>query len=229
MKPRSFILGFTTSIALFGAASVAAQQPPGGAPQQTREQISQQEARQSEARAQQLAIQQAQAQQGQQPAFYVAPGFPPPEPLPTVALTQVLERVARNSNKQFVVAPNVPQQVFLGGVRLEDVNYPILLAILRNHGCAVATIDGRVNIVRDAEIRSLPVPVVNADDAKIADDEWVQRVIVTNGEAPMLVPVLRPLMPQAAHFAAFMPNKLIIVDRYANVKRISALVKTLDR
>ncbi|HEX5050021.1 MAG TPA: hypothetical protein VFX89_23105 [Gammaproteobacteria bacterium] len=230
MKPRSLILGLTASIALLAAASVAAQQPP-------QQLTPQQEAQRAEIRAQQQELQRAQAialaqaQQGPQPPpFYVAPGFPSPEPLPTVPLAQLLERVARSSNKQFIVDPRVPQQVFLGGVRAEDVNYPILLAVLRNHGVAATTIEGRVNLVPDANVRSLPVPFVNNDDAKIADEEFVQRVITTSTvETPMLVPILRPLLPQSAHLAAMPPNKLVVLDRYSNVKRIGEIVKALDR
>jgi hypothetical protein len=227
MNLRSaFGLALVASFTWLAAASIPAQErPPGGQPRGQAPQA-QQPPQAPQAQPPQPPPGPAQPAS---PAYVPAPGLPPPEPLPTVPLAQLLERVARNSNKQFIVAPNVTQNVFLGGVRLEDVNYPILLAILRNHGLAATTIDGRVNIVPDALIRSLPVPVVSTDDAKIPDDEWVQRVIVTNGEAPQLVPVLRPLMPQSAHFAAFLPNKLIIVDRYANVKRISELVKALDR
>jgi len=47
--------------------------------------------------------------------------------------------------------------------------------------------------------------------------------------AAQLVPILRPLLPQYAHLAALpYENTLLIVDRYANVKRIEAIVKALD-
>jgi general secretion pathway protein D len=70
-----------------------------------------------------------------------------------------------------------------------------------------------------------------ADDASIAADEWVTRVLTTtNVEAAQLVPILRPLLPQSAHLAAHATtNQLIVVDRYANVRRITEIVRTLDR
>jgi hypothetical protein len=214
MKSRSFFhLGLVASIALLAAAPVTAQQRPGGAPQQ-------------------VPLTQVQVVQ---PAPQPAPAgtfaiLPPPEPLPTVALSDVLERVARNSNKQFLVDLRAPQQIFLGGARIEDVNYPLLLSILRNNGLAAATIEGRVNIVRDNDIRALALPVVNADDPKIPADEWVQRIITTSSvDTAQLVPVLRPMLPQAAHMAASPPHSLIVVDRYANVKRITETVKAIDR
>ena len=224
MKSRtSSSLGLTALLTLVAASALAQQPRPGGAPPQ-----------QTQAQQASQASQSAPAQ-GQPPQVIVqqiapAPNLPPPETLPTVALSQLLERVARTSNKQFIVDPRVPQQIFLGGVRVEDVSYPILLAILAHHGVAAATIEGRVNLVPDFNARALPVPFVNTDDAKIADEEIVQRVITTSTvETPGLVPILRPLLPQSAHLAAMPPNKLIVVDRYANVKRISEIVKALDR
>jgi len=216
MKSRTFSsFGLAALLALIAASAAAQQQRPGGAPPQQPPQ--------------------GFPAQGQPPQIIVQqapplPNLPPPEVLPTVALSQLLERVARSSNKQFIVDPRIPQQIFLGGVRAEDVSYPILLAILRNHGVAAATIEGRVNLVPDSNVRSLPVPSVNSDDAKIPDEEFVQRVITTSTvDTAGLVPILRPLLPQSAHLAAMPPNKLIVLDRYANVKRISEIVKALDR
>jgi len=48
--------------------------------------------------------------------------------------------------------------------------------------------------------------------------------------AAQLVPILRPLLPQAAHLAALPDqNALLIVDRFGNVKRVVALVRELDK
>jgi hypothetical protein len=41
--------------------------------------------------------------------------------------------------------------------------------------------------------------------------------------------ILRPLLPQFAHLAALPPSKLVIVDRYANVQRITAIAESLDQ
>jgi general secretion pathway protein D len=81
------------------------------------------------------------------------------------------------------------------------------------------------------ELRFFPAPIANEDDPKIAADEWRTRVLtLQNVEAANLVPILRPLLPQSAHLAAFPPsNQLLIVDRYANLKRITEIVRTMDR
>jgi len=168
--------------------------------------------------------------------------IPAGPPLPTVSLESLVERVERNSKKSFLIDRRVPQQVYLGTVKPEDVNYPTLLAILRANGMAATTIEGRVNIVPLFEIRTFEVPLVQNDDSSIPADEWVSRIVTTNKrEAASMVPILRPLLPQAAHLSAMCGScepgaqnctscrQLIIVDRYANVKRITAIVKMLDQ
>jgi general secretion pathway protein D len=178
------------------------------------------------------------APQAQGQPLLVVPSIAPPAPaatriepeVPMVELAPLLQRVERASNKRFLVDRRLGPRIFLGGVEADDVDYPALLSILRANGLAAVEIEGRVNIVWDSEVRSLPAPIVQTDDASIAADEWVTRVLTTtNVAAPQLVPILRPLMPQAAHLAAHGDtNQLIVMDRYANVQRITAIVRSLD-
>ena len=71
---------------------------------------------------------------------------------------------------------------------------------------------------------------MRGDDGTIPDDEIVTKIVrVKNIEAQRLVPALRPLMPEWAHLSASGSDNLILVDRYANVRRIEGLIKTLDR
>ena len=153
-------------------------------------------------------------------------------PEPTISLQTLLERVAASSDKEFLVDSRVEQLLYIGGTPIENPTYPILLSILRNNQLVAVQIEDRVNIVPEAFARQLPVRLVQRDDADIPDDEWVSRVItVTKGDAAHLVPILRPLLPQAAHMASLGPEsgKLLIVDRYANVRRITEIVEALDR
>lgn len=99
---------------------------------------------------------------------------------------------------------------------------------------------GYITIMPDAISRQLPSRIVQIDDPAVPDQELVTRLIaVPPGgiDAPMLVPLLRPMLPQYAHLAALPAGAaegragsvLIIVDRYANVKRITRLVDELVR
>ncbi len=83
----------------------------------------------------------------------------------------------------------------------------------------------------DAYDRQTPSPLVPADNIRAADAEIVTAIVaVKNIGAALLVPVLRPLMPQQAQLSAVIGrNALIIVDRAANVRRLVAITEALDR
>jgi general secretion pathway protein D len=180
-----------------------------------------------------------QGQQFQQPAgqpLLVVPSTAAQAPagpriafdLPTVELAPLLQRVERASNKRFLVDGRIGSQIYLAGVDANDVTYPVLLSILRANGLAAFESEGRVNIVPDAEMRFY-APVVQEGDASTPADLFVTRIVtVTNVEAGPLIPILRPMLPVTAHMAAMPPNKMILVDRYANIQRITEVIRALD-
>lgn len=181
-------------------------------------------------------LEQVRQQQGQ--PLLVVPSMQPPPPaapridpdLPMVELAPLLQRVERASGKRFLVDRRLGSRIYLGNVDANEVTYPVLLAILRANGFAAFESEGLVNIVPDATIRFYETRIVQTDDSSIPADEFVTRVLrTTNIQAAVLVPILRPLLPQAAHLAAhFDTSQLIIMDRYANVRRITEIVRALD-
>ena len=147
-----------------------------------------------------------------------------------VELLPLLERVERASGKRFLVDRRLGSRIYLGTIDVDDVTYPSLLSILWTNGFAAFESEGLVKVVPDANMRFYETRIVNTDDASIPPDEFVTRVLrTTNVQAAMLVPILRPLMPQAAHLAAhFDSSQLLLMDRYANIQRITAIVRALD-
>ena len=178
----------------------------------------------------------ARQQQPGQPLLVVPSTQPPPaapriDPeLPMVELLPLLQRVERASGKRFVVDRRLGSKIYLGTVDPDDVTYPKLLSILWVNGFAAFESEGLVKVVPDANMRFYETRLVQTDDASIPADEFVTRVLATtNVGAPQLVPILRPLMPQAAHLAAHGDtNQIILMDRYANIQRITAIVRALD-
>jgi general secretion pathway protein D len=75
----------------------------------------------------------------------------------------------------------------------------------------------------------MEVPLLSDKETR-AESEIVTDVYrVKNSSAAQLVPILRPLLPQYGHLAADVcSNMLIIVDTYANVRRVEAVVQRLD-
>lgn len=206
------------------AIGEASAQAPGGQPQQ-----------QPQAQGQSQQQPQFQGQPQGQPLLVVPSLQQPPVPvgprpdLPMVELAPLLQRVERASGKKFLVDPRLGPRLYLGGVDQNDVTYPILLAIFRLNGFAAFESEGRVNIVPDAVVR-FHAPILQTDDASTPADLFVTRVLTTmNVNTAFLVPILRPLLSQAAHLAALSDNsQLIVMDRYENVQRITQIIRTLD-
>jgi general secretion pathway protein D len=150
---------------------------------------------------------------------------------PTVELKILLGQVAERSKKRFLVAQGVPAGLVTGPIEENSITYPLLLTILWNNGLAAVAANGAVSIIPVATIRQYPVPTISSDDPGIPDDEWVSELVrLQFSSAAQLVPILRPLLPQYGHLAAYSEqNALLVVDRYGNVKRIIALARSLDK
>jgi len=149
----------------------------------------------------------------------------------TVEIGELIAKVARRTGQQFLVDPRVRAEVPLIGFGVNSVDYPKLLAILNINMFATYESGGLIRVVPDANARQLPIPVTSDVPAKALDDELVTVMLTPkNMCAAQSVPVLRPLMPQAAHLAAYgVSNTLLISDRAANVRRIVEMVERLDK
>lgn len=150
--------------------------------------------------------------------------------LPTTPLVELLDVVAQKSDRTFAIDAVVHPDVVVGQISKTDITYATLLVILRNNGLAAATMNGVTSIVPIRIIRQLPLPVLFEDDDSIDGEEWVMRVCeVKNAPAASLVPILRPIMPQAGHLAANAgSNTLLIVDRHTNVQHLVEIISKLD-
>ena len=150
-------------------------------------------------------------------------------PSPGVAITKVIDIVARKTGKKFILDPRVRAQVQIVGEDLNHLTYPELLTILPLYGFTAVESGGYVLVVPQTNIRAMALPLI-ASKETYPDSQYVSIVIpVTKLPAGSLVPILRPLLPPYAHLAAAIcSNSLIMVDTYANVRRIESLVKALD-
>jgi general secretion pathway protein D len=150
---------------------------------------------------------------------------------PTVDITEIIGRVAKRTGKQFLLDPRVSGPVLVTGLDLQRVDYPGLLAILRVNQYTAYEANGAVNVVPDANARQLPVPVTTSVSPQTPDDDLV--TVVWNAKSvctAQLVPILRPLMPQAAHLAALpQTNSLILSDHADNARRLLDLAERLEK
>ncbi len=146
-----------------------------------------------------------------------------------VPVERVLAAVAKRTGKKFIVDPRVRAEVTVVGQEPTSLDYGALLLILRVHGFAAVEEGGYVHVIPDANVRQYPLPLA-AGKESYADAEYVNRLIpLKSAPAAHLVPVLRPLLPQVAHLVALpCKNTLLIVDTFANVKRIEQIARALD-
>ncbi len=146
-------------------------------------------------------------------------------------LGQVIEAVSQVTGKNFIIDPRVRAQVtMLSSTPMSaGAFYEAFLAILQVHGFVAVPSGNVIKILPDANARQLPANDL-PDRVSSTSDEIVTQVIqVRNVSAAQLVPILRPLIPQYGHLAAYpSSNMLIISDRAANVNRMVRIIQRID-
>ncbi|MDP4788923.1 MAG: type II secretion system secretin GspD, partial [Haliea sp.] len=107
--------------------------------------------------------------------------------------------------------------------------YDLFLSILEVHGYTAVRSGGVVRVIQSKDARSAPV-TVRDNEGQRANDEYVTQVLrLKNISAAKLIPVLRPLVPQQAHMAAYAPsNAIIISDVASNIDRIASIIERMD-
>jgi general secretion pathway protein D len=147
-------------------------------------------------------------------------------------LGQVIEAVSQVTGKNFIVDPRVRAQVtMLSNTPMNpDAFYEAFLAILQVHGFVAVPSGSVIKILPDATARQLPANDL-PDRVSATSDEIVTQIVqVRNISAAQLVPILRPLIPQYGHLAAYpSTNMLIISDRASNVNRMVRIIARIDR
>ena len=167
----------------------------------------------------------AQTQLGQ-PQQRITPNFKDAD------ITQIAEAVAAATGKNFIIDPRVRAQVtMLSSTPMSPEGfYQAFLSILAVYNF-IAVPDGNiVKILPDANARQSP-SVDLPDQVSATSDEIVTQVIdVKNVNAAQLVPILRPMIPQYGHLAAYPAgNILIISDRANNVNRMIRIIRRIDQ
>ncbi|MEM7401657.1 MAG: type II secretion system secretin GspD [Pseudomonadota bacterium] len=143
-----------------------------------------------------------------------------------------IETVAEATGRNFVVDPRVKAKVTVVSARpmsREEV-YQVFLSVLQVHGYAAVQVGEIIKILPDVNAKQGPV-ITGGGSAQATGDELVTRVVpIKNVPAAQMVPILRPLVPQQGHLAAY-PNSnvLVVSDRAANIQRLITIINRIDR
>jgi general secretion pathway protein D len=147
-------------------------------------------------------------------------------------IAQVIEAVSQVTGKTFIVDPRVRAQVTMLSTTpmSPDAFYEAFLSILQVYDYIAVPSGDVIKILPSLNARQVPSNDLPDRVSSTSDEIVTQVVQVRNVSAGQLVPILRPMMPQAAHLAAYpSANMLIISDRAANVNRIMRIVQRIDR
>ncbi|MFV9616019.1 MAG: secretin N-terminal domain-containing protein, partial [Gammaproteobacteria bacterium] len=145
----------------------------------------------------------------------------------------LISTVSKFTGKNFIIDPRVKAKVTVISANTlspEEV-YEVFLSVLQVHGYAAVPTGSVIKIVPEVNAKQGPLPLSTGEKGKYADDELITKIIrLDHVPASQLVPILRPLVPQQGHLAAYNPtNTLIITDHAGNIKRLLKIIRGVDR
>jgi len=147
-------------------------------------------------------------------------------------ISALISTVAEVTDRNFIIDPRVKGKVTVISSRPMDSDevYQVFLSILKVHGFAAVPSGEVIKIVPDVNAKQDGIPTASKGSPG-RGDEMVTRVVqVDNVAAAQLVPILRPLVPQQGHLAAYpATNVLIISDRANNVERLLTIIQRIDQ
>ena len=146
-------------------------------------------------------------------------------------LVAVINSVSQITGRIFIIDPRVKGKVtVVSSTPLDEEEvYNVFLSILQVYGFAALPGDGAIKIVPDAVAKQNSTAVIEGGSG--TSDRLITKVIkVQNINAAQLVPILRPLVAQQGHLAAYaQTNMLVIADRAANIRKIDRIIAQMDR
>ena len=144
----------------------------------------------------------------------------------------LISTVSKFTGKNFIIDPRVKAKVTVvsaNTLTTEEV-YEVFLSVLQVHGYAAVATGSVIKIVPEVNAKQGPLPLSGNKDTFPADELITKIIRLDHVPASQLVPILRPLVPQQGHLAAYNPtNTLIITDHAGNIKRLLKIIASVDR
>lgn len=146
-------------------------------------------------------------------------------------IQELIKFVADVTGATIVVDPSVKGKIKVVSSRPVNKSelYDLFLSILDVHGYTAVRTGNVIRVIPNKDARSSPVGVPSGELESINDEYVTQVIRLENISAAKLIPVLRPLVPQQAHMAAYAPsNAIIISDIASNIQRIVEIISRID-
>jgi general secretion pathway protein D len=147
-------------------------------------------------------------------------------------LRAVIAEVSRVTGKNFLIDPRVQGKISIvsSSTMSNKELYEVFLSMLQVSGYAAIPSGDVIKIIPNMDAKTIsPDLLSQMKRPPHGDDMMVQVIPVHYVPSEQLVPVLRPLMPQWSHVAAYSPsNMLILSGRASNIKQLAHIIKQVD-
>ena len=147
-------------------------------------------------------------------------------------INQIIQAVGEVTGKNFIIDPRVNAKVtMLSSTPMSpEAFYQAFLSVLQVYGYAAVPAGKIIKIIPNTDVRQSPSLDLPENVSSTSDEIVTQIITMKNISAAQLVPLLRPLIPQQGHLAAYPAgNMLIISDRASNVARIMRIIERMDQ
>ena len=146
-------------------------------------------------------------------------------------INAVISAVSEMTGRNFIVDPRVKGKVTVISHRALKSSeiYQVFLSVLKVHGFAAIPGNNVTKIV--PEVNAKQDAITTGSRSIPLSDEFITQVLeIKNVDAAQLVPILRPLVPQRGHLAAYpASNVLVISDSAANIRRLKKIIGSIDQ
>lgn len=144
----------------------------------------------------------------------------------------LISTVSKFTGKNFIIDPRVKAKVTVvsSNTMSPDEVYEVFLSVLQVHGFAAVPTGSVIKIVPAVNAKQGPLPLNTSKRSKGGDSLITKIIRLDHVPAAQLVPILRPLVPQQGHLAAYAPtNTLIITDHSGNIQRLMKIIGGVDQ
>ena len=147
-------------------------------------------------------------------------------------INAVITAVAKLTGKNFIIDPRVKGKVTVITHKSmsKDEVYEVFQSVLKVHGFAAVPSKSVVKIVPEVNAKQDTIKTITQEDYRDGDELVTKVIPIKHVTAAQLVPILRPLVPQRGHLAAYpQSNVLIISDSAGNIERLSEIIARIDQ
>ncbi|MDH5710359.1 MAG: type II secretion system secretin GspD [Gammaproteobacteria bacterium] len=144
----------------------------------------------------------------------------------------LISTVSKFTGKNFIVDPRIKAKVTVvsANTMSKDEVYEVFLSVLQVHGFAAVPTGSVIKIIPEVNAKQSAVPLTLGKYSREGDTLITKVIRMEHVPAAQLVPILRPLVPQQGHLAAYAPtNSLIITDHAGNIQRMMEIISGIDR